>query len=188
MIRLSLETPPANKPMSMDLLKKTMRLDPAETEEDDVLSMWLDSGVSVVEEMSNRKLITQKWKMYADEWGEIIGVMPYGVCQSIEKIEYVDTDNQTIILDESFYGLAGSGNDYAKIWFTCDFNYPEINYTPESITVYFTCGYGDDESKVPNVAHVAISLYVQGIRNDDDVESALNAHINQLAYHGGPDA
>ncbi|TIW40787.1 MAG: hypothetical protein E5V61_27450 [Mesorhizobium sp.] len=113
-----------------------------------------DSGIL------GRALITQQWKLTLDCFpGEI--VVPLPPVQSVDEITYLDPagDEQTLATDQyAVLGVAGSSRArivpaYGKAW-------PATRDFPESVTVSFTAGYGDDEESVPEPLRAAILLHV----------------------------
>lgn len=85
-IRLSLVTAPSSEPLTLDQVKDHLRLVKGETSQDDYLLRLLKAARQKVEDLTGRKLVTQTWNLYRDQWpdsdySDIL--LPFAPLQSI---------------------------------------------------------------------------------------------------------
>jgi len=84
-------TPPTYFAVSLDEIKDHLRV--THTDDDPYIQALLMTAQGQVESYLNRKLITQTWKAFFDDWpdGDAI-VLPFGQLQSVTNVKYTDSD------------------------------------------------------------------------------------------------
>lgn len=107
----------------------------------------------MVEEDTDRSLITQTWRVTLDTWPscEVI-FLPRGPVQSVTSLKYIDTNGEEQTLNVSNYKVFKKG-DIARI--TPENSWPSIKDQKEAIEVVYVTGYGL-EATVPAWAKEAI--------------------------------
>jgi uncharacterized phiE125 gp8 family phage protein len=88
----TLKTAPVKEPVSIDDAKKHLRVDDDYTDDDSLLVSIVVDARDWVEQYLWRKLITQTWYAYLEEWpaGGYIE-LPFGKLQSVTAVKYTDT-------------------------------------------------------------------------------------------------
>jgi len=176
-------TAPSGPAATLNQIKARLRIDPGWTHEDEILTSWLKAGTDYVESLTNRKLITQEWELFRKGWGEVESELPFGETQSLTGVFYTAPDGTEHAIGEADYRLSLPGGDYARVMFAPFIDRVPLIKAPDAIRIRFVCGYGPDESYIPEVLKDAIALYVMGIRNDDDIEDIIEALASQYRYH-----
>lgn len=149
----TLKTAALIEPVTLDEVKRHIRIDIDNTDDDDYLETLITVSRQRVEAITWRKLISQTWYAYLDDWpsGNYIE-MPFGKLQSTPTppvITYTDDAGSATIWSSSEYIV---GTDYQKGRITLDdgYTWPNENLYPSSpIKIEFVCGYGLLATTVP---------------------------------------
>ena len=149
-MNLVLKTPPAVEPISLVELKKHLRLDIEDTNEDIDLTAYLIAAREYCEDYQNRAYITQTWERSFDYWPRSVIELPKGSLQKVDLVSYKDSNGTIVELIEmvdyvfSARGILGRITPaYGKTW-------PSFTPFPlDAIVIEFTCGYGDSATNIP---------------------------------------
>ena len=157
----ALITAPAVEPVLLAAAKIHLRIPVAITDSDTNITTLLSVAREMVEQETNRKLITQTWDIYLDDWpgGDVIE-LPFGSLQSITHIKYTDSDG-----DETTFSSADYSADIAsalgRVVLDYDASWPSAtlaNKTP--IVIRIICGYGLTGATVPGPVIQAINFVI----------------------------
>lgn len=181
---------PAKLPVTMDEVKDHLRIMESDTSNDFMIEQLIKTAVGRVEDETGRVLITQTWDLIFDSWNELIwhdglcGIkrrFPFGRCQSVESITYLDEDKNQQTVDTDQYEVSGLNTDEACIVFHSDggFGYPSL-YEVEPVTVRVVCGYGDSYGDIPEMIKTAIKIIVSDLYDDEDHEQAINSMLKSF--------
>jgi uncharacterized phiE125 gp8 family phage protein len=150
---LTLITPPAIAPVTLDELKVWCRIDAADW--DAMLSAAIIAATDFVSTALGRQLITAEYELTLGSFpacGPIL--LPRPPLQSIESVSYRDRDGNTVALV--------AGTDY-RIDLTADpgtiavvKSWPRTGEYPDAVEIAFTAGYGDTAADVPEKIKIAI--------------------------------
>lgn len=149
---LTLVTPPAATPVSLDEARAHCK---ADTADDTLLQVYLDAAVAHVdgaEGVLGRCLVTQTWDYKLDAFPETIKV-PLPILASVTSISYVDADGDTQTMSASDYRVSGQRITPG------DAGWPATDDVTHAVTVRFVAGYGLAVA-VPAAIKAAILLYV----------------------------
>ena len=169
---LTLITPPAVLPVSLDELKLHARVDTDDFDED--LSFKLAAAVRHVEEITRRALITQTWLVTLPRfpYGGHAIVLPKGSAQAVNEISYLDQAGERQTLDEDDYVLS-TANEPALIVPPYLSTWPDARVFLESVQIGFDCGFGDAAADVPPDLRHAVLLFAgwafQGVESDQSL-------------------
>ncbi len=150
-------TPPASLPVTLAEVKEHMRV--TFTDHDDLIGIYLNSSVALIEQILQRKLITQTWKMFLDSWPTSIKVL-FGDLQSVTHIKYTDIDEAQETFAGTNYNVdinSVPGRVVLKdsvVWPTVTLN------ATNPIEIQFVSGYGDASTDIPPDIRGAILLTV----------------------------
>jgi uncharacterized phiE125 gp8 family phage protein len=177
-MRTTIVTPPAAEPVLLtgsDGLKKHLNVDDSFTDDDGYITSLQKVARIHVEDITWRKLISQTWKMWLQDWpsnGEII--IPYGRLQSVTSITYTGSDDTEYTdFDEDDEFTVDTDSDPGRVCLKYGESYPSVTLaTQNPICITFVCGYGDAGSDVPDTILLAIKLFV--------AEMYRNREINLL--------
>lgn len=171
---LTLVTPPAAEPLVLDEVKHYLRLDGIEDQaEDAYINTLITVSREYCEEYQNRAYITQIWELSLssfpieatdslnDDVTKSVIELPKGNLQKVNKFTYKDASgNITEMMPDTDYILTTRGilgrisPPFGKIFPVC------LLYPLDPIVINYTCGYGDDASKVPQRIKHAILLLI----------------------------
>ena len=157
MMETVLKTGPVVEPLSLDEVKRHVRICIDDSDQDDYLQDLIAVAREQVEMITWRKLATQTWYAYLDDWpaGNYIE-LPFGKLQSVTAIKYTDVDG-----DESTWSNAEYivGTDYQKgrVTLADGYTWPsESLYPSNPIEIEFLCG----ELVVPAQVKHAIKMII----------------------------
>lgn len=150
------ESPVEVLPVSADELRAHLWTIYPEKTTDAYLSLLIKAATSHIETLTWRKLITQKWRLYLNQWPRRCIYLPYGVVQSVEAVRWLDVDGVDHQLDTDDYIAAVVGPEPMVL--PAGGSWPSGQlFDAESIRVDFTCGFGDP-ADVPAEIRQAIQL------------------------------
>jgi uncharacterized phiE125 gp8 family phage protein len=149
-------TPPATTAVSTSEVKAHCRV--TTSDEDTLLAIYLDSATSHIEQILQRKLITQTWKMYLDYWPSQIETL-FGNLQSVTHVKYTDIDGTTATLSSSLYTV-DTVSVPGRIVLKNGQSWPSVTLNAVNpIEVQFVTGYGA-AAAVPQDVRNALLLTV----------------------------
>jgi uncharacterized phiE125 gp8 family phage protein len=137
-----------------------LRIPSAITDDDTYVNGLIASALDIVEKITNRKIITQTWEYYLDQFPEGRSFyIPFGSLQSITSIKYYDAGGTLLTFDSANYQYE-INNILGIVQLYNLANYPVTQ--PEklsAIIIKFICGYGAAAS-VPVPIKQAILMLV----------------------------
>jgi len=148
-------TAPATTPISVSEAKSHMNV--TFSDDDTLIGIYVNSATALCEQILQRKLITQTWKMYLDHWPAYIKVL-FGNLQSVTHIKYTDTDGDQETFSSDYYdvdtnSVPGRINlKYAQTWPSATLN------ATNPIEIQFVTGYGASSTDIPADIRNAILL------------------------------
>ncbi len=148
-------TPAASTPVTVEVAKEHMRVPFAD--DDDLIDIYLASATALCEQILQRKLITQTWKMYLDSWPSVVKVL-FGNLQSVTHIKYTDTDEAQTTFADTNYDV-DTNSVPGRILLKDSVSWPTATLNAVNpIEVQFVTGYGDDPADVPADIRNAVLL------------------------------
>lgn len=142
-------TAPAHEPLTLDETKAHLRVD--HSDDDAVISRLIPAARAKFERDTNRRLVTQQWRMSLDHY--VLGPLAtdYGPVQSIDQLRFTDLDNAVTVVDPSQY-LVDVSAPIARVtppvfqpwpWiYWMQIYRPFGRLLPNAIMLDFTVGYG----------------------------------------------
>lgn len=135
-----LVTGPTGTFLSLDDVKEHLRVD--HDASDGLIQSLIYAATAQVENITNRKMVTQTWKAYADEWPTAFFTLPYGNLQAVTSVSYTLEDGTVNTLDISRY-IVDSASDPGRLLLSPNQDWPtDTLYPSNPIEIEFTCGYG----------------------------------------------
>ena len=127
---------------------------------------WLTDAIAesreFVEEETNRKLLTQTWKLYLDEFPDCDRIkIPFGNLQSVTSVKYKVTDGTEYTLTlTTDYLVETNGPQCGFIVLPYQESWPtDILYPSNPITIEFVCGW-TTAALVPRNIRAMVKLYL----------------------------
>lgn len=136
---------PVTEPVDLSEAKAQLRVD--HDDEDTYISALVSTATAAVEEMTGRALITQTWSLSQN--GAVDRVyLPKTPVQSIDEITYFDRSETEQTADVADFHLF---SDIYRAWVEPkdDKDWPDVFDRPDSLTISFIAGYGDDAVDLP---------------------------------------
>lgn len=167
----TLVTAPTGMPLSLDEATDHLRVD--HTSDDGYIQALIMAATEQVENITNRKLLTQTWKAYADRWPNGYFTLPYGQLQSVTSVKYLDTTGASTTWDNTEY-IVDIDSDPGRIVLGYNETWPnESLYPSNPIYIEFVCGYGDHTiqtiTDATNAAPIVITVVGHGLVTGDKV-------------------
>jgi uncharacterized phiE125 gp8 family phage protein len=173
-------TPPATEPIGRDdIAKLDLKLDEITTE-DDLLDILIQASRELVEERTQRSLITQtrelKFEMFP--CGNTISI-PNGPVQADSiVITYYDEDDTEQTLDENDYWV-DVHSDVARVVIK---NYwPAVKDRPNAVTITYDAGYGDTPADVPAQLKKAM-LFILGHLYENRQQVTIGSIVTEIPF------
>jgi uncharacterized phiE125 gp8 family phage protein len=171
---LTLVTPPKIEPLTLGEVKSYLKVDYEEdTEEDAYIQSLITVAREWCETYQRRSYITQTWELSLQQFpiehtdtlsdysqSKIIEI-PKGTLQSINSFTYKDLYGNEKTLVENVDYIVGKRGILGKVCPPYAKIFPVTPLWPlDPIVINFTCGYGDDGSKVPTKVKQAMKLLI----------------------------
>jgi uncharacterized phiE125 gp8 family phage protein len=167
---LTLVTPPAEEPVTLDELKRWLRL---EGEDDNPLVSALGAAARAeVERLLGRQLMPASWRLTLDgfPWPQgwaflespVYHPDPYAIrlpkapLQSVSSVEYYDLADQLQVLAPSRY-VVDAAHDPGRLCLAMGQHWPVTRPRPGAVRVAFTAGYAS-AAAVPEGVKLAIKM------------------------------
>jgi len=146
-----LVTSSTGEPITLEDLKAHLRIMPGETEDDDYLNALISMSREYVEQVTNRKLMPQSWKLYLDAWPDKDYVqLPYGKVVSVPStgIVYTNSTGDSTTFSSTAWS-ASTASDPGRVYLEYDSDWPTVTLdNKDPISVEFVCGYST-RAKIP---------------------------------------
>lgn len=155
-MKRSIVTAAAREPETIANLRAYCRVD--SHEEDSMFASLLQNARESIEEHIWRRLITQTWDQYFDEFSDPMR-LELSPVQSITSIQYLDSNGTLQTLSTDIYELgdeSGIGivrRQYNQSW-------PSTYGVPDAVIVRHVVGYGDKPEDAPLMIRAAIRIHV----------------------------
>jgi uncharacterized phiE125 gp8 family phage protein len=161
---LTLLTPPTAEPLTRAELKLWLKV---EVSADDALIDALGQAArQLVEQVTDRALITQTWRLTLPRLGPRPVRLPVWPVQSVTSVAYTDSTGVAASWDASLWALSAAEPPelvpaYQELWPIQWAGGVTLGPRADAASVTFVAGYGADGSAVPGPVLTAIKLLVQ---------------------------
>lgn len=163
---LSLLTPPAQEPVSVDDVKPWCRVETGFTMDDGIIGGMITAARRYCETATKSQFITATYLFVLDLFPQIgqqwqwVGTpirLPMPPLQSITSVQYLDSTGtlQTLASDKYTVDTVSKPGRIVPIFFE---PWPVTIPQPNSVQITMVCGFGDDGSDVPQSYCQAISM------------------------------
>ncbi len=173
--KLVLKTGPATTAISLAEAKAFLRVDSDYDDDDAYITSLIGVATNVVEQFTRRRLITQTYNIYYDEFPPFMDLQ-VGNVASVTHVKYYDTNNTLQTLDTSEYD-----DDIrvkpGRIYQAEDGNFPDTYERANSVEVEFVVGSAasDVEDAIKQAMYIVIGRYYE---NRQDV--VMGTQVNEL--------
>lgn len=153
---MTLITPPAAEPVSLDEAKAHMRID---IDDDDALvAAMVTAARQWCESFRRQSFVTQTWALTVDAWPDEDGfALRHSPIQSVTSVVYVDDAGDSATVDAADYVVDALGEP-GRVVLAASASWPSATLRViNGVTVTYVTGYGDADA-VPVVIKQAILL------------------------------
>ena len=156
-MQLTLVTAPTTDAVALSEVRQWLNFTAGINDDDDVLEVLIDEIHDYLENQTNRKILTQTWKVTldADEVGATIR-LPLVPVVSVSSIVTTDDDGDDTTVTSTNYQLRAGENP--RITLTQDGEWPTDMRDYDSMAITCVCGYDGDV--IPHVGWVPTSTQV----------------------------
>jgi uncharacterized phiE125 gp8 family phage protein len=157
----------------------------ATTFEDDDLEDLILEATDEIEKITRRKLLTQTWKLYLDEFPCVDYIkIPFGNLQEINSIKYTDVDGtETTLTETTDYLEELNGEGLGRIVLPYGITWPtDTLHTSNPIVISFDCGWTAAAS-VPKLLKRAVKLKAEDMYYHGDRADSLQPVIYNLCQN-----
>lgn len=137
---------PATLPVSLQAIKDHLNVPMSETDNDEKILLILRAAVNRVEEICNRRLITQTWDAYFSgfPYSEPFE-LPFPKLQEVVYLKYYDSNGVLTTLSSSSYQVQARAYT-GSVWPGVSVNsWPTVQSNRlDPVNIRFICGYGDN--------------------------------------------
>ncbi|MBF8728856.1 hypothetical protein IRZ59_00195 [Pseudomonas guariconensis] len=152
---LQLLAGPSGQPVSVEVAKKHLRIAPGDTGQDDEVARIVRAATARAEKITQRALVTQRWRLYLDAFPRGAIPIPRPPLKSVEVISYTDTLGTDRDLDEASY-LVNPFEMLGQVTPAQGYCWPATAKQAMAVRVDFTAGY----DAVPEDIVAAILLLI----------------------------
>jgi uncharacterized phiE125 gp8 family phage protein len=176
---ITLITPPAYEPVSVDELKTHLRI--SHTDDDVDLFTRIKLAREAVEAFTNRRLITQTWDWRLDAF-PCYFLVPTPPLQSVTSIKYRDSDGAEQTLSASVYDVdiysapARIMEAYGQAW-------PVTREMMNAVTVRLVCGYGLPVDVPKSLRNAVMMIAGHYYENRENTSMLTINEVPQAAQH-----
>lgn len=175
-----LVTPPDNDAIDRQTVKDHLRVVAAS--QDTLLSIYIKSAISWVENYTSRKLINQTWKVFYDEF-PIELFLPFGKVSSLTHIKYYDENDAQQTLSNALY-QTDLASVPARVTMKPDqASFPSTKSDKyNAIELQYVVGYGDSHTDIPSdIKHALLLIIGDSFSNRED--KSENLSISKSSLH-----
>ena len=173
--KLVLKTAPTTTAISLAEAKAFLRVDSDYDDDDSYITSLIGVATNVVEQFTRRRLITQTYNIYYDEFPPFMDLQ-VGNVASVTHVKYYDTDNTLQTLNTSQYDVDIRVKP-GRIYQAEDGNFPDTYERANSVEVEFVVGSAasDVEDAIKQAMFIVIGRYYE---NRQDV--VMGTQVNEL--------
>jgi len=174
-VKLVLKTAPTSTVISLSEAKAFLRIDSDYDDDNTYITSLINVATQVVEEFTRRRLMTQTYNIFYDEFPPYIDLQ-VGDVASVTHIKYYDADNTLQTLAASNYDVDTKVRP-GRIYESEDGDFPNTYERPNAVEVEFIVG--GTASDVP--APIIQSIYIivgRYYENRQDV--VMGTQVNEL--------
>lgn len=173
-------TPPDIEPIDRDdIAKLDLKLDDITTE-DDLLDILIQAAREIVEDHTQRSLITQTRELKLEQFpcSNTISIPNGPVQEDSIEITYFDADDTEQTLDSSDYWV-DTHSDIARV--VVKNSWPAVKDRPNAVTITYDAGYGDTAADVPAKLKKAM-LFILGHLYENRQQVTIGSIVTEIPF------
>lgn len=165
-------TPPSSLPVTLLLVKQYLRLDITDTVEDEILTLFIETAISLFEKFTHRILLQTEFKTFRDQFYSVQFDLLRSPFVSLTSFEYKVSGLLTTVPADLYY--LTDENFYSRIILQRDQVWPtDIDIEKQAIEIVFKSGIGDVGNVIPKDITTALLQTVANLyENRGDCNSS----------------
>jgi len=181
-----LVTAPAAEPIALADVKRHLRIETSNTDDDTLLESLIDAAIAYLDGYTGilrRCLINQTW---VEKWEYFPGVripLRLAPVSSVTHVKYYDGDDVLQTVSASDYSLqTGPGGSYVVV--DNDAAWPDVYPRDDAVQITYVAGYGASGTSVPAPIIHAMRLHIERLyegANWPDAPAHVAAEMALLA-------
>ena len=173
--KLVLKTAPSSTVISLAEAKAFLRIDSDYDDDDNYITSLINVATGVVEEFTRRRLVTQTYNIFYDEFPPYIDLQ-IGDVASVTHVKYYDTNNVLQTLAASEYDVDTKIRP-GRIYQSETGDFPDTFERPNAVEVEFVVGGAASDVPAPIVqaVYIIVGRYYE---NRQDV--VMGTQVNEL--------
>ena len=179
--KLILKTGPTSTAISLAEAKAFLRVDSDYDDDDTYITSLIDVGTQVVEEFTRRRLITQTYNIFYDEFPPYIDLQ-VGEVASVTHVKYYDTDNSLQTLAASNYDVDTKVRP-GRIYESENGDFPNTYERPNAVEVEFIVGGTASDVPAPIVQAIYIIVGRYYENRQDVVTGTIASELPLMVDH-----
>jgi uncharacterized phiE125 gp8 family phage protein len=148
-------TAPSSYPITLTEAKAHLNIPDTDTDHDTYIRALIRSATAKAEQFLHRRLVTQTWKYYLDNWPSgLFFELPFGRLQSVTSIKYKDEDGTESTMAATEY-IVDTQSEPGIVELGYEESWPSGTLYPNNpIKTEFVCGYYIGATWVKETAYV----------------------------------
>ena len=179
--KLVLKTAPASTVISLAEAKTFLRIDSDYDDDDNYITSLINVATNVVEEFTRRRLISQTYNIYYDEFPPYIDLQ-VGDRITVSHIKYYDTNNSLQTLAVSNYDL-DTRIKPGRIYQSETGDFPNTYERPNAVEVEFVVGAAASDVPAPIVQAIYIIVGRYYENRQDVVTGTIASELPLMVDH-----
>jgi uncharacterized phiE125 gp8 family phage protein len=144
--------------ISLATARKQLQMESDFTEDDALISTYIDAAINEAEHFINSEISEKKFKVQGKSFSDAMAFNKH-ILQSVESIKYTPVIGAEETIAAENYSIVNVDKYENQIEFAENFEYPAIKpYTPTAVKIEFTVGY--PAGKVPKAIQKALLLMI----------------------------
>ena len=179
--KLVLKTAPASTVISLAEAKAFLRIDSDYDDDDNYITSLINVATGVVEEFTRRRLITQTYNLFYDEFPPYIDLQ-VGDVASVSGIKYYDESNTLVTLHNSNYDVDTKVRP-GRIYQSETGDFPNTYERPNAVEVEFVVGGAASDVPAPIVQAIYIIVGRYYENRQDVVTGTIASELPLMVDH-----
>jgi len=179
--KLVLKTAPTTTPISLAEAKSFLRIDSDFDDDNTYITSLINVATSMVEEFTRRRLITQTFNIFYDEFPPYIDLQ-IGEVASVTHIKYYDTSNALQTLATSNYDVDTKIRP-GRIYQSEDGDFPNTYERPNAVEVEFVVGASASDIPAPIIQAIYIIVGRYYENRQDVVTGTIVSELPLMVNH-----
>jgi uncharacterized phiE125 gp8 family phage protein len=166
-------TAPATEPVTLAEAKLQLKVETADTADDNLITSLITAARMVAEEYTWRPLITQTWELRLDQFDEAEYKLKTPAI-SITSVKYIDTNGVEQTLSSGTYQLL-TGSEPHRVALNYGECWPVVRGDYDGCKIRFSCGYGAAAAVPASIKQAILMMIGHWYENRQDVIAGRTA-------------